>query len=485
MSSEGPISRSKDGVPQWDGDSASFSRFEEEALLWQESIAWQKRYMCGPKLIAELSGAAKRMIIDKPANWVSFNGGVELLLGHLRECLGRPQVTELTEYLNQYFRNSRRKPGETINSYVTRKTEIYMRARQALRRLKPHQEAQVTNARTTPSVTAPPSRRMSWTSETEGATAEGATEEVDAPEQEEPEDPWRSWRGSWGNTQSQWNNWQWQSNSWSWAYSMPWYNGDRTSWATSSNGSWSQPATQADTSGTDQLLPDWVQGWYLLQDAGLTAGERNMIYTALKGEFSMNRVAQELRNQWPEHEIKRHDQQHRASGFLGQVDEISDDEEDNNVSFPDQELSDEGQALLAEHEDQAADALAVIQQAKKTLKEARAKQHSIRMSRKYYRSGPSSTSGGSSSNAGSRDDSHITCLRCGRTGHRAANCDQPPTFQKREAAPFVCYAQAEAEDPEPQAWATGLARVMQWTKVWESWMAGLLRHWDRCRRSRS
>ena len=95
-----------------------------------------------------------------------------------------------------------------------------------------------------------------------------------------------------------------------------------------------------------------------------------MIYTALKGEFSMNRVAQELRNQWPEHEIKRHDQQHRASGFLGQVDEISDDEEDTNVSFQDQELSEEGQALLAEHEDQAAEALAVIQRAKKTLKEA-------------------------------------------------------------------------------------------------------------------
>ena len=89
MSGEGVISRSKDGIPQWDGDSASFSRYEEEALLWQESIAWQKRYMCGPRLISELTGAAKRMIIDKPANWVSYNGGVEVLLGHLRECLGQ------------------------------------------------------------------------------------------------------------------------------------------------------------------------------------------------------------------------------------------------------------------------------------------------------------------------------------------------------------------------------------------------------------
>ena len=193
------------------------------------------------------------MIIDKPANWVSFNGGVELLLGHLRECLGRPQVTELTDNLNQYFRNSRRKRGETINSYVTRKTEIYMRARQALHRLKPHQEAQVTKARTTPSsAPAPSSRRSSWTSEAEGATAEVATEEADPQNR-------RSLRihggagGSWDNSQSQWNSRQWQSNAWSLAYSMPWYSGDRTSWASSSNGSWNQPTAHAGAFESDQL----------------------------------------------------------------------------------------------------------------------------------------------------------------------------------------------------------------------------------------
>jgi len=368
-----------------------------------------------------------------------------------------PRATELTEFLNQYFRNSRRKPGETINSYVTRKTEIYMRARQALRRLKPHQEAQGTTARNATSTThlAYGSRRSSWTSEAEGQTAEAATAEEEHGEETEPEDPWRSWRSSWGGQPPYWTSWQWQGNAWSWTSGAPWNTDDGASWTTGSSWGGSQPRSTDGANDADQLLPDWVQGWYLLQDAGLTAGERNMIYTALKGEFSMNRVAQELRNQWPEHEIKRHDQQHRASGFLGQVDDISDDEADTNVSFNDEELNEEGQALMAETEDQAAEALAVIQRAKKTLKEARARQHNVRISRKYYRGGP--PSGGGASSSGSRDDSHITCLRCGRTGHRAANCDQPPTFQKKEDAPFVCFAQAETATPDPQAWATGLS----------------------------
>ena len=32
-----------------------------------------------------------------------------------------------------------------------------------------------------------------------------------------------------------------------------------------------------------ELLPDFLQGWYLLQDASLDGNERNMVQTALQG----------------------------------------------------------------------------------------------------------------------------------------------------------------------------------------------------------
>ena len=59
------ISRSKDGVPIWNGEAGTFQEFEETALIWEQSIAMNKRYLCGPKLIAELTGAAKRLVAGK------------------------------------------------------------------------------------------------------------------------------------------------------------------------------------------------------------------------------------------------------------------------------------------------------------------------------------------------------------------------------------------------------------------------------------
>ena len=44
-----------------------------------------------------------------------------------------------------------------------------------------------------------------------------------------------------------------------------------------------------------ELIPTYVQGWFLLQDAGLGLLTRsNLILTALKDDFSVERVAQEL-----------------------------------------------------------------------------------------------------------------------------------------------------------------------------------------------
>ena len=51
-----------------------------------------------------------------------------------------PQMPELTDHLSRYFRQSRRKKGETMNEYVTRKSELYARARQGLHRVMSHYE---------------------------------------------------------------------------------------------------------------------------------------------------------------------------------------------------------------------------------------------------------------------------------------------------------------------------------------------------------
>ena len=443
MSSSGgeTTTRSKDGVPQWDGNSATFQRYEEEALLWQEGIPYHKRYMSGPRLVAELQGAAKRMVTGKAPGWVSYHGGVEALMQHLRECLGRPQVAEMTDYLNQYFRNSRRRNGESINDYVTRKSEIYLRAQQALNRVRPHHDTAST-APTDPTYRG--MRRSSWTSEATTTTMEGD----DGPDGSVTEtaateaDPFQRGRD---NAQDHRNWWNPYYGGWSSYGGQGWWQGHGAQWSWNGpRGSGSTTAWQGGgvaSKGVD-LLPDWVQGWYLLQDANLTTSERNMIFTAIKGDFGVLKVSQELRNQWSEQDLKRRDQHYKASSFLGEatLDEEFADEAwaAQETHEGDEDLNDEGMALVAEAEDEAKQAWAAIQQAKRTLKEARSKQHQVRMSRKYY------TSSSSTSSGRPRDDSKMVCLSCGKVGHRMANCPNPrqkANHAEAEAAPFVCYAE--------------------------------------------
>ena len=50
------ISQSRDGIPGWNGDPSLFTEFEEECLIWVQSVPWHKRQLCGPKLIQELTG---------------------------------------------------------------------------------------------------------------------------------------------------------------------------------------------------------------------------------------------------------------------------------------------------------------------------------------------------------------------------------------------------------------------------------------------
>ncbi|CAE7335331.1 unnamed protein product [Symbiodinium microadriaticum] len=430
--SSGGISRSKDGIPQWGGDPATFSAYEEESFLWEQTQPWHKRHMCAPKLKAELSGAARRLILGQAADWGAHPDGVSELMKFLRARLGQPQLPELSELMNKYFRATKRKGGESINDYVTRKVEAYMRAQQSLQRVL-RQQGKMTQE----SVSSDrqgwgtwgegqSSRRNSMDSRTSGdaETETPAQDDRDADGEASTEATTHS---GWGNQGSD-HRWQpWWSYSWdyqtgqdSWGYqSWSWH---PTTWQ-SSPGAWGKPKPEKPV----EILPDYVQGWLLLVDAGLDIQERNAVQTALRGEFSVDRVATELRAQWPDAELQRRDRNRKHHTFLS--DAILEDEEDDAPGDMDaallaeEGLNDEGMALITEAQADAREAYATLERSRRTLREARARQHEVRQSRKYYKvnSGTSSyKSSGPTSQP--RDDSHLTCLKCGRLGHRAANC---------------------------------------------------------------
>ena len=449
------LSKGRDGVPSWDGTPSSFQAFVEAAELYEQSTPYHKRYLCGPKLQAELSGSARRHVVGQRADWLSHNGGVDTLLQHLRQCLGRPQLPELTELLTQYFKGSRRHQNESMGSYISRKCELYIRAQQAMRRVQPHHGKSGSAGGGAPmSWTAPwsgsgwTSRRSSMDSQASGpeegpetaSQAAAPTAAAAAADDSEAERPRWTW-----DREDQWRSWDWN-------WTTSWQG--QSSWSYSTGGTYETRASSL----LPELVPEFVQAWYLLQDAGLEQNEKNLVLTAIKGEMDLQKMAQELRTQFPEVELRRRDQQRRHHGYWGhtEADEETDDEETGGTDMvfsAEQELNEEGYALWSSAASEAEEALAALQGARRTLKEARARQHQVKMNRKYFRGGP----GGSKPPAQHRDDSKIVCLRCGKQGHRIANCPQGADYKKEPdaQAPFVCYATAGVVTEEPhQALAT-------------------------------
>eukprot|EP00439_Symbiodinium_sp_Y106_P029431 s4552_g3.t1 len=125
----------------------------------------------------------------------------------------------------------------------------------------------------------------------------------------------------------------------------------------------------------------------------------------------------------------------------------------------DPDLDEEDQALWAGAEEEAQGALAAIEQAKRTLRAARTRQHNVRMARQYYRPQQGRGIGGMGRGRGpgQRDDSQMTCLRCRKLGHRIANCPQPAQSAKvtepaAATSSFICYNDLEQDT----AYVTGL-----------------------------
>lgn len=419
MSSE--VTRSREGVPQWDGDAGKYQEYEELALQWEQSIPYHKRCLAGPRLVAELSGPARKHVTGKRPEWISYDGGVTHLLRHLRSCLGRPTIPEMTDYLNKYFRASRRKRFETMNHYITRKTEVYHRARQSLSRIQRHY--------------ARPSSSQQWSYQgwQQGqwyghqrwhASSWNQTEQPETSEVgEEDDDDNERWYDPPSEPHDQWASWR-RSSSYVASEDEPW------------------------KLNTEELLPEFLQGWYLLSDAGLDGTERNMIQTALREDYSVHRVATELRLQWPDEDLRRRDQQAKQSGFWHDEPDMDPDDDDDGNHDEDQglhieDLTDEGQALFGETEKEIQEAYAMIQQGRRTLKEVRSRQHQLRLNRQYYRAPFQKDRGGAQHNRAGGD----RCLKCGKN-HRTQDCPerarQSENKDKGQGAHFVCFTEESA-----------------------------------------
>ena len=99
-----------------------------------------------------------------------------------------------------------------------------------------------------------------------------------------------SWNGDWYQG---WQGPQRYAGSWSWGYGSDWQ------WGTWKKYDWTASEKQP-VDLYPEVVPEFIQAWLLLSDANIEIPERNLIMTAIQGDLSLQRVAQELRTHFPD-----------------------------------------------------------------------------------------------------------------------------------------------------------------------------------------
>ena len=454
------VSKSRDGVPTWDGSPSTWAEYRRAALLYVQTTKWENRYLCGPRLAAELSGPAKASIANKRASWLSNEQGVDRLLRHLQEVISEPILPEVGNALRSYFRQLRRRKGETMTAFCVRHREEYEKACRALTRMLGSRKSGL-RADTLATTS---SRRSSWhlleaehlprgttgttglgqhpdnadgderrpaDSSDPGAPLRGSLDGSDpdkASSAEEQEDPWAAWYQQQDGTgwQSSWPRWSWREG---------WYD---DSWRRHG----AAPSSHHDNYEEElvDILPDVIQGWLLLEKAGLDSLEKSLIQSDIKSNFSLAGVECALRAHWTDDQVRRRDGTDHSANF-----EDVDDEEPaewDDSFFEDWHPQDVAMFQAAQAEEH--DAWAQLQTARRTLQDARQKQRDVRLGRRFYPKGKGKGSMSSRPSFGKPAalDVQGPCLRCGKQ-HATRQCPQRPattekeSFQTEEYSEFV------------------------------------------------
>jgi len=56
-----------------------------------------------------------------------------------------------------------------------------------------------------------------------------------------------------------------------------------------------------------EILPDFIQGWYLFMGSGLDVMERNVLHAELRGDFGVRAVEEVLRKHWTDADLRKRD----------------------------------------------------------------------------------------------------------------------------------------------------------------------------------
>ena len=444
----------KDGVPIFDGSPESFVGYQRAALVYAETVEWKKRSLVGPRLQAALEGSAKLAVEHMAPGWVSHEQGASQLLQYLKKQVRAPTLAEAGRTMSRFFYGVKRRRGEGMTAWIVRHDEALLEAKRTL--AEAIHEYGPNHSRS--SSTSPTRKSSSWQAYSRAGTPvtpfepEAAADEVEEnatseiredeyePEAAEPmtnedeDEHWTSWwQSTWWQSQD-WDTWSWKAS------------GDQGSPACSwkargspSRASWD--ASEAASAQAEKFLPDFVIAWLLLQRSGLDATERSVITANLKNQFTTIRVKEALKLTWPDEELKKRDStKHSAMFTAEEAALLAEADEEDHTEPPSWDNAEEEHAYQA-LEDDAQEAFAALQEARRTLRDAREKQSQMRRNRSFFP--PSKGYGKGSGKQRNYDRPPIRCFKCGGP-HRRQDCPELNEKSTSEQVSFVFSATEDA-----------------------------------------
>lgn len=444
------VSKGKDGIPGWDGNPSTWSEYKSAAFLYEDTVKWENRYLCGPRLAAELSGAAKAAIGNKKRGWLSRSDGVEKLIHCLRDAMAEPALPEIANQLKVYFKLLRRRKGETMSAFCVRHREEYARTCKAMTRVMREQNqlelhpkhAWHSGRRSSQSTLEPNTIRPEARSTQTGGSSERASE-TPSHVGEQPtggdEETHTAEETEWPDYTDAWWWWYQPYMGWDWSGEDLWHEQPSAQ---------SEPAGKQDSDDEEdfiEILPDVIKGWLLLEKANIDHMERSLIQSEVRNRFSLQSVENALRSHFTDDAIKKKDGEPPHAMFENEEDFDETGGQPEDESFF-EDLSEEAMVFYQQAKEEEEAAWLQIQQGRQTLKEARAKQHEVRMGRKFFdvkrkpfggRMGERQAFG-----KGQGKKSYGPCARCGK-GHDTKFCPQKSEASGSDVTSFEAEEHSE------------------------------------------
>ena len=111
-------------VPKWNEQPSTLDAFEERVILYVLGTKKEERYLCGPRLLAQMDSERQPYKVVKSAvttTQLAAEGGATLVIAALRRALGARPIQEAVRLFRQLMglRDMTRQPGESMRKWTS------------------------------------------------------------------------------------------------------------------------------------------------------------------------------------------------------------------------------------------------------------------------------------------------------------------------------------------------------------------------------